>query len=93
MKDLTSRMEKAKIIEQVASMRCLVAFIKADNFPEAMDFAKYVNSLPGNPVKNRKKYVILMTPAITFNLLRNQTGNVAVHIISPDERGREDDRQ
>ena len=69
-------------------MRCLVAFIKADNFPEAMDFANYVTSLPGNPVKNKKKYLVLMTPVIKYSLLQNQTGNVAVHIISPNERGK-----
>ena len=77
-----------ELTRQVAFMPCLIAFIKADSFDEAMNFVDRISGLKGNPVKSKKKYLVLNTPDIDQRLMQNKTGNINVHIISEDETGR-----
>ena len=63
-------------------MPCLFAFIKSQNFSQAMDFVNYVNDIPGNPVKNRKKHVVISTPIIDKTLMKNKTIHFDVNIIT-----------
>ena len=78
-------MELARI---VASMPCFIAFIRADSFAEGIEFVDYFSSLKGNPMKNKKKYLIIMTPTIDHSLLQNKTDNTNVYVINQDEAGR-----
>ena len=79
---LYSTWNRDKLINQVSSMHCLIASIMSDSFTEAMQFVDYISDLKWNPVKNRKKYLILNTPDIDQELLQNKTNNINVHIIS-----------
>ena len=47
-----------------------------------MDFVNYVNDIPGNPVKNRKKHVVISTPIIDKTLMKNKTIHFDVNIIT-----------
>ena len=85
---LYSTWNEKEIARQVMFMPCLVALIKADNFDEAIDFVDHVSSLPGNPVKSKKKYLVINTPTIDERLMQNKTGNIHVHIIKEGETGR-----
>ena len=77
-----------ELARQVASMPCLIALIKTDNFDEAMGFVDKINSLQGNPVKSRKKYLVINTPNIDARLMQNKTGNTYVHIMKEGEAGK-----
>ena len=68
-------------------MPCLIAFVRADSFAEGMKFVDHINGLKGNPVKNRKKYLILMTPTIDKIILQNKTIAFNVHIINQGKTG------
>ena len=85
---LYSTMDEAKIVDRAASMSCLVAFVEEDNFAEAMQFVDFINTLPGNPIKNRKKHLIIMTQTRDHILLQNKTVSFNVHIISSGEPGK-----
>ena len=63
-------------------MPCLIAFVRADSFSEGMKFVDHISGLNGNPVKNRKKYLILVTPPPDITLLQNRTIHFNVHIIT-----------
>ena len=70
-------------------MPCLIAFVRADSFAEGMQFVDRISGLKGNPVKNRKKYLILMTPTIEQIILQNKTIYFNVHIINQGKTGME----
>ena len=85
---LNTTMDQAKIVHQVASMKCLVTFIKEDNFADAVQFIDYISGLQGNHMLSKMKHLILMTSDLNYSLLKNKTVvNVNVHIISPVEMG------
>ena len=73
-----------ELARQVAFMPCLIAFIKTDSFDEAMNFVDRISGLKGNPVKSKKKYLVLNTPDIDQRLMQNKTGNINVHLISSE---------
>ena len=87
LEQLYSKWDKTELARQVASMPCLIAFVKADSFTEAMQFVGHISSLNGNAVKNRKKHLILMTPTIDHSLLQNKTVHFKVHIVSQGKTG------
>lgn len=68
-------------------MPCLIAWIRTDDFAEAMGFVDKINGLQGNPVKNRKKYLVIDTPNIDTRLMQNKTLHVKVHVIKKDKAG------
>ena len=88
LKQLYRNWDKMDLARQVASMPCLLAFIKADNFSEGMRFVNLISGLEGNVIKNRKKYLILKTPAIDQSLLHNKTIPFNVHIINDSKTGK-----
>ena len=74
---------------QLSIMPCLIALIKTTNFEEALEFVDRIAAVKGNPVKSRKKYLILHTPYIDPRLLENKAiGYINVHIISKADSGR-----
>ena len=81
LKQLYSTWDETKLALQVASMPCLLAFIRAGNFSEGMRFVNLISGLEGNVIKNRKMYLILKTQTIEQNLLHNKTIHFNVHII------------
>ena len=85
---LYSTWNEKEIARQMMFMPCLLALIKADNFDEAIDFVDCVSSLPGNPVKSKKKYLVIHTSYIDERILENKTGNFNVHIINEGEKGK-----
>ena len=88
LKLLYSTWNEKEIAHQVMFMPCLLALIKADNFDEAIDFVDLVSNLHGNPVKSKKKYIVVHTPFIDERILENKTGNINAHIISEGEKGK-----
>lgn len=68
-------------------MPCLIAFVKAESFAEGLTFVDYIEGLPGNSLKRKKKHFIIMTQTVDHSLLQNRTGNFNVHIISQDGVG------
>ena len=79
---LYSTWDETELAHEVATMPCLVAFFRAGSLDKGMQFVDYINGLKGNPVKNRKKYLIIMTPTINKTLLKNRTIHFNVHIIN-----------
>ena len=75
---------------QVASMHCLIALIKTDDFEEAMTFLDNINSLPGGTrVRSRKKYLVINTTSKLDSMqMQNKTGNINVHIVKKGEGGK-----
>ena len=71
----------------VASMPCFIAFVRAGDFAEGLQFVDHISNLEGNPMKNKKKYLIVMTPTIDHSLLQNKTGNTNVYVIHQDGAG------
>ena len=76
-------------------MRCLITFIKEDNFADAIKFVDYISGRNltelGNPILTKMKHLILMTSDLDNRLLTNKTtGNFNVYIISPVEMGIKD---
>ena len=84
---LYSTWNEKELVHQVTFMPCLIALIKVNNFHEAMNFVDQISSLQGNPVKSKKKHLVLITSYIDQRLMQNKTGNINVHIISDDEAG------
>lgn len=80
-------MDKTAIGFQVSSMPCLIVLLMEDNLAEGMKFVEFVEDLPDNSVKRKKKHFILMAQNVDYSLLQNRTGNVDVHIISQDGQG------
>ena len=74
----------------VASMPCLIALIKTDDFEETMTFLDQLISLPGgSPVRSKKKYLVINTTKINDSrLMQNKSGNINVHIIQRGDGGR-----
>ena len=73
---------------QLSIMPCLVALIKTSNFEDALSFVDRISAVKGNPVKSKKKHLVLHTSYIDQKLLENKTiGNLNVHIINPDVTG------
>ena len=85
---LYSNWDETELAHEVASMPCLVAFLRAGSLAKGMNFVDRINGLKGNPVKNRKKYLILKTPAIDQSLLHNKTIPFNVHIINDSKTGK-----
>ena len=87
-KKLQSMMDESEIARKVAPMRCLITFIKEDNFADAVHFVDYISGLQGNPILSKMKHLILMTSDLDHSLLKNKTtSNFNVYIISPVETG------
>ena len=82
-----STLDRKEFAQKIALMPCFFALITSTNFPQALDFAGYINGLPGNPVKSRKKYVVISTPKIDSNLIQNLTIHFNVNIISRGSTG------
>ena len=78
-----------QLSHQLSVMPCLVALIKTTNFEDALSFVDRISAVKGNPVKSRKKYLVLQTPYIDRWLLENKAiGYINVHIISKADYGR-----
>ena len=75
-------MDASEVITQIASMPCLLAVVKEANFTKGMNFVNYIEDLPDNSVKRKKKHFILITKYVDYNHFENRTGNANVHIIS-----------
>ena len=75
-------MDASEVITQIASMPCLLALVKEANFTKGMNFVNYIEDLPDNSVKRKKKHFILITQNADYKLFENRTGNANVHIIS-----------
>ena len=88
LKLMYSTLNEQELARQVSLMSCLIALIKADSFDEAMNFVDRIIGLKGNPVKNKKTYLVLNTPNIDQRLMQNKTGNINVHFTSEGETGR-----
>ena len=88
LKLMNSTWSEQELARQLAIMPCLIALIKTTIFEEAMNFVDNISAVKGNPVKSKKKHLLLYTPSIEQRLLQNKTiGNINVHIISQDETG------
>ena len=61
--------------------------VKSDNFAAMASLIDYIGQLPGTPPKNKKKYLLFVTPTIDHGLLRKKSYNFNVHIVSPAESG------
>ena len=84
-----STWDEQELSHQLSLMPCLVALIKTTNFEEALEFVDRIAAVKGNPVKSKKKHLVLHTPDIDHSLLENKTiGNINVHIISKADSGR-----
>ena len=78
-----------QLSRQLSVMPCLVALIKTSNFEDALSFVDRISAVKGNPVKSKKKHLVLHTPYIDQRLLENKTiGNINVHFISKADSGR-----
>ena len=78
-----------ELSRQLSIMPCLVALIKTTNFEDALSFVDRISAVKGNPVKSKKKHLVLHTPYIDHSLLENKTiGNINVHIVSKADSGR-----
>ena len=80
-------MDKNSIGYQVSSMPCLIVLLKEDNFAEGIKFVDFVENLPDNSVKRKKKHFILMTQNVDYSILQNRSGNVNVYIVSQNGKG------
>ena len=84
-----STWDEQELSRKLSFMPCLVALIKTSNFEDALSFVDRISAVKGNPVKSKKKHLVLHTPYIDQRLLENKTiGNINVHIISPDVTGK-----
>ena len=78
-----------ELSRQLSIMSCLVALIKTTNIEDALSFVDRISALKGNPVKSKKKHLVLHTPYIDQRLLENKTiGNINVHFIRKADSGR-----
>ena len=78
-----------ELSRQLSMMHCLVALLKTTNLEDALSFVERISAVKGNPVKSRKKYLVLQTPYIDRRLLENKAiGYINVHIISKADSGR-----
>ena len=69
-------------------MPCFIAIIKVGSFEEAIRLVDYISNIPGNPMKSKKKHLVVMSPTFSHRLLQNKTSTFNVHFISPAEEGR-----
>ena len=76
-----------EVAQRIAMMPCTFALARVDNFSVAAGFIDYINGLPGNPVKNRKKHMVVISSTIEENLLKNITANFDVNIIGRGGKG------
>ena len=84
-----STWDEQELSRKLSFMPCLVALIKTTNFEDALSFVDRISAVKGNPVKSRKKHLVIHTPYIDQRLLENKTiGNMNVHIISKTDSGR-----
>ena len=83
-------MDLTKITKMLSTMRCFIAHVKADSFNEAVGFLDFINGLPENKVKNRKKHLVLMTPTATidYGLIKNKTNMFGTHLVSQNSAGK-----
>ena len=84
-----TNMDNAKIDRLVMSMKCLIALVQTDTFPEGIEFLDYIEAVPENPTKRRQKHLIFLTERANTTLLQNRTGNknIILHIINQGEAG------
>ena len=77
------------MIHLVTSMPCLIALVKTDNFTEGMEFVDYIQAVPENSFRRKKKHVVLLslTKIVDYGSLTNRSGNYKLHIISQNEAG------
>ena len=85
LEQLYNTWDETELARQVASMKCVIAYIRTDGFANGMQFVDKISGLQGSPIKRKKKYIILMTPTIDNTLLQNRTDNFDVHIINQGE--------
>ena len=84
-----STWDEQELSRKLSFMPCLVALIKTTNFEDALSFVDRISAVKGNPVKSKKKHLVLHTPYIDHSLLENKTiGNINVHIVSKADSGR-----
>ena len=78
-----------ELSRQLSIMPCLVALVKTTTFEGALSFVDRISAVKGNPVKSKKKHLVLHTPYIDQRLLENKTiGNINVHFINKADSGR-----
>ena len=83
-----STWDEQELSRKLSFMPCLVALIKTTNFEDALSFVDRISAVKGNPVKSRKKHLVIHTPYIDQRLLQNKTiGNINVHFISKADSG------
>ena len=85
LKRLYSTWDEAELARQISSMRCLIAFARADRFAEGVQFLDHINGLGAleRPIKSKKMHLILMSQeTIDETLLQNKTNHFNVHMIS-----------
>ena len=84
-----TNLDNTEIAHLVGSMKCLIALVQTDTFPEGIEFLDYIEALPENPIKRRQKHLIFITESVNTTLLQNRTGNknINVQIIDQGEAG------
>ena len=84
-----TNMDNTKIARLLMSMKCLIALVQTDTFPEGIEFLDYIEALPENPIKRKQKHLIFITESANTTLLQNRTGNnnINVHMINEGEAG------
>ena len=83
-----STWDEQELSRKLSFMPCLVALIKTTNFEDALSFVDRISAVKGNPVKSRKKHLVIHTPYIDQRPLQNKTiGNINVHFISEADSG------
>ena len=77
-----------ELSRQLSMMPCLFALVKT-TFEDALSFVDRISAVKGNPVKSKKKHLVLHTPYVDQRLLENKTiGNINVHFVSKADSGR-----
>ena len=72
-----------EVAHRIAMMSCIFALARVNNFVEAAGFIDYINGLPGNPVKNRKKHMVVISTTVDESLLKNITASFDVNYYCP----------
>ena len=90
LREFYSTMDLTQITKLISTITCVIAHVKADSFNEAVAFLDFINGLPGNMVKNRKKYLVLMIPTATidYGLIHNQSSMFGTHFIVQNSAGK-----
>ena len=77
-----------ELSRQLSIMPCLIALVKTTTFEDALSFLDRISAVKGNPVKSKKKHLVLHTPNIDQRFLENKSiGNINVHFISKADSG------